>query len=392
VEKKLMNLRDKISHTTPMVKMLIGVGILFGLIFAYKIFGMIMFKIYMSKAKNGPTVTVSTMQAKYQLWNPQVKASASLRATRGVDVTTEIAGLVKSINFTPGAEVTEGTLLVQLNVDADIAQLHVFEAQAELAKTVYARDKAQYAIQAVSKAQLDTDEADLKSKNAQVEEQKAIIEKKTIRAPFSGRLGISAVNLGQYVNPGDKVVTLQTLDPIWVDFFVPQQEMPQLQVGQTIGMRNDSFPGEIFTGKITTINPKVEVDTRNVEVEATIANPHGKLIPGMFANVRIETGEPQPFITLPQTAITYNPYGEVVFVVKPQEKEKDSKGKPILIVNQVFVKVGETRGDQVAVLKGLKEGETVVTSGQLKLKNGTRVKINNTILPSDDPHPNPVDE
>lgn len=387
-----MKLPHKISNATPMIKMLIGVGILFGLIIAYKIFGMVMFKMYMAKTKEGSVVSVSTTQAKYQLWQPQIKVIASLRAIHGVDVTTEIAGLVKSINFTPGAEVKQGILLVQLNIDADIAQLHVLEAQAELAKTVYTRDKAQYAIQAVSKATLDTDEADLKSKDAQVAEQKAIIEKKTIRAPFSGRLGISAVNLGQYVNPGDKVVTLQTLNPIWVDFFVPQQEVTQLQVGQIIRMKSDSFPDETFSGKITTINPKIDVSTRNVEVEATVANLHGKLLPGMFANVRIETGAPESFITLPQTAITFNPYGDVVYIVKPKDKEKNGKGQAVLIVNQTFVTVGETRGDQVAILKGLNDGETVVTSGQLKLKNGSKVKVNNTILPKNDPNPNPVDE
>jgi len=376
------------DHKTTIKKrmkvMLICVGILFGSIFLYKEFVSFMIKRFMASNKT-PTVTVSAMKAEYSLWQPKITASGSLRAIRGVNVTTEIAGMVKTIYFTPGAFVKEGDILVQLNADSDIASLHSLEAKAELAKITYLRDKAQYAIQAVSKQVLDTDADQLKSAIAQVAEQAAIVAKKTIRAPFSGRLGVSQVNLGQYMNPGDVVAMLQTLDPIWADFFVPQQVLGQLKVGLTVLVTTDSFPGKTFTGKITTINPAVDSATRNVEVEATVANPTFELAPGMFATVNIDTGSPQRYLTLPLTAISFNPYGELIFVVR--ETGKDSKGQPVLTATQTFVTTGATRGDQVAIVNGLKEGETVVTSGQLKLKNGNPVAIDNSIPVPNNPAP-----
>jgi membrane fusion protein (multidrug efflux system) len=375
--------------TKRMIVMLICVGILFGGIFGYKAFKSYMIGKYIGALKN-PTVTVSAKKVDYQSWQPQLHAAASLRAVRGVDVTTEITGLVRAICFKPGADVKEGQLLVELIDDTDMARLRSLEANAGLAKTVYRRDRAQYAIRAVSKAVVDSDAANLKSTEAQVEEQAAVVEKKTIRAPFSGRLGISQINIGQHLNPGDKIVTLQTLSPIYVDFYVPQQQVAQLSVGQAILMEADMAPAKIFRGKITTINPKVEVETRNVEVEATVLNPQCQLLPGMFTNVLVKTGKPEQFLTLPQAAISYNPYGDIVYVIK--EKGKDDKGKPILTVMQTFVTVGKTRGDQVSVLKGLNKGDLVVTGGQLKLKNGSRVVINNSIVPSNDPAPSFTDQ
>ncbi len=368
--------------------MLISLGVLFAIIFAYKAFGGYMMKKYMSQKP--PPATVSVMKASYQDWQPIIKASGSLRAVKGVDVTTEIAGLVSNIHFIPGQNVKNKEVLVELNADSEMAQLKSLEATAELASVVYERDKAQFAIQAVSKATLDADAADLKSKTAQVTEQAAIVAKKTICAPFDGRLGISYVNPGQYMNPGDKVVTLQALDPIYVDFYLPQQTLVQIHVGQTIKMTTDTYPGRFFTGKITTIDPRVDPATRNVQVEATLSNADFALLPGMFSSVELETGASQRFITLPQTAISFNPYGEIIYIVK--ETGKDSLGKPVLTATQTFVTVGETRGDQVSVLKGIKEGETVVTAGQLKLKNGSEIIINNSILPSFDEAPKPVNE
>jgi len=375
--------------TKRMLIMLIGVGLLFGGIFAYKAFVSYKMKKSMSAAQ-APPVTVTTIKAEYVPWQPQLKAVGSLRAVRGVDVTTEIAGLVQTIHFKSGDEVTEGQMLVQLNVDSDTAQLHSLEAAADLANTVYERDRKQYEVQAVSKATLDADAADLKVKHAQVAQQAAIVEKKSIRAPFGGRLGISTVNPGQYINPGDKVVTLQSLDQIYADFYLPQQELSRISLGQPVVVTADTYPGRTFRGKITAVNPEVDPNTRNFQVEATITNPRHELLPGMYASLEVKAGAAQRYLTLPQTAVTFNPYGETVFIV--EESGKGPDGKPLLIARQTFVTVGPTRGDQIAVLKGINEGDTVVTSGQLKLKNGSRVIINNQVQPSNEAVPRPPDE
>ena len=372
-----------------MLIMLIGVGFLFGGIFAYKAFVSYKMKKSMSAAQ-APPVTVSAIKAVYVPWQPQLKAVGSLRAVRGVDVTSEIAGLVQAIHFKSGDKVKADQLLVQLNADSDMALLHSLEAAAELADTVYERDKKQYEVQAVSKATLDADAADLKVKRAQVKQQAAIVEKKSIRAPFSGRLGISTVNPGQYINPGDKVVTLQSLDKIYIDFYLPQQELSRIFLSQPVVVTTDTYPGRAFSGKITAVNPKVDPDTRNFRVEATISNPKHELLPGMYASVEVKAGEIQSYLTLPQTAVTFNPYGETVFII--EETGKGPDGKPLLIVRQAFVTVGPTRGDQIAILKGINENDTVVTSGQIKLKNGSRVIINNQVQPSNEAAPRPPDE
>jgi len=284
--------------------------------------------------------------------------------------------------------VKAGQVLVQLNADSDIAQLHSLEAAADLANTVYERDKQQLAAEVISKAQVDTDAADLKSKRAQVAQQAALVEKKTIRAPFAGKLGISTVNPGQYLNAGDKIVTLQTIDPIFIDFNLPQQQLPLMGIGQKVTLTTDAYKGVTFEGRVNAINPKVDTNTRNVQIEATIPNAKRQLLPGMFANVKVASGDEQRYLTLPQTAITYNPYGSTVFVVKASDK-KDDKGNEVLTAQQVFVTAGPTRGDQVAILKGVEPGAQVVTSGQVKLKNGMPVKINNAVQPSDNPNPAP---
>jgi membrane fusion protein (multidrug efflux system) len=333
-----------------------------------------------------PPVVVTAMKAAPQEWQPQLNAVGSLRAVRGVDVTTEVAGLVRGIEFKSGEEAKSGQVLIQLNADSDVAQLNALQASADLAATTYDRDKEQYAAEVISKAQLDNDAADLKTKRAQVAQQAALVEKKTIRAPFAGRLGISTVNPGQYINTGAAIVTLQAIDPIYVDFNVPQQQVPQVTVGQKVALTADAFAGTTFAGKVSAINPRVDTSTRNVMIEATIANPKKLLLPGMFANVKLDTGEAQRYLTLPQTALTYNPYGTTVFVVKPSDK-KDDKGRAVLVAEQGFVTPGPTRGDQVAILKGVDEGTRVVTSGQGKLKNGTPVIIDNKEQPSNSPDP-----
>lgn len=369
--------------------MLAIVGLLFGGIFGFQIFKMQMIKKSMASQKIPPS-TVSTIRATVQPWQPELKAVGTLRAVRGVDVTAEITGLVRSIHFKSGDTVRSGQILVQLNADSDIAQLRSSEAAAELAETVFERDKKQFAVKAVSQAVLDADQADLKSKRAIVAEQAANVAKKSIRAPFAGRLGITTVNPGHYLNPGDKIVTLQFLDNLYADFFLPQQELANLSLGQKVILVSDSYPGRTFTGKITSINPKVDPETRNIQIEASIANPGQMLLPGMFASVQVQAGEVKKYLTVPQTAVAFNPYGETVFVV--EEGVKGPDGKPGLTAKQVFVTTGATRGDQVAILKGIKEGDVVVSVGQLKLKNGSPVVINNKILPRNEKAPKPVDE
>ena len=380
---------EKTRMSKRMLVMLVAIVLFFGGIFGYKMFMAQMMKKFMSAAQAPPAV-VTAVKAEFHSWQPQIYAVGSLRAVRGVDVTSETSGLVRALYFKSGDEVKAGQVLVQLNADAEIAQLHSLEAAAELANTVYERDKKQFAVQAISQAALDADAADLKGKQAQVAQQAALVEKKTIRASFAGRLGISTVNQGQYMNPGDKIVTLQALDSLFVDFYLPQQALSRLAIGQRISVATDTYPGRKFAGRLTTIDPKVDPNTRNVQVEVLIDNQKHQMLPGMYATVEVLAGGVQRYITLPQTAVTYNPYGDTVYIV--EEKGKNTEGKPQLTVKQAFVTVGLTRGDQVAILTGIKEGDTVVTSGQIKLKNGSAVIINNQIQPSNDEAPQPEDQ
>jgi membrane fusion protein (multidrug efflux system) len=373
-----------------MTIMLICIVLLLGALVGFNLFRAHMFAKFMA-ANTTPPATVTAVVAGFQSWQPQLAAVGSLRAVRGVDVTTEIAGLVREVAFNSGAEVKAGQILVRLNDDTDVAQLQSLQAAADLAQTVYERDRAQFDIKAVSKAQLDADAADLKSKKAQVAQQVALIAKKTIRAPFAGRLGITTVNPGQYLNPGDAIVTLQAIDPIYADFYLPQQQLGQLAIGQPVAVDTNAYSGRSFAGKIQSISPKVDSATRNLQIEATVDNRERKLLPGMYANVKIDAGAAARYLTLPQTAITYNPYGATVFIVKPG-KTPNAQGKVLPVAQQVFVTPGPTRGDQVAILKGVSEGTQVVTSGQLKLKNGTPLVIDNRVQPLDSANPAPQEQ
>jgi membrane fusion protein (multidrug efflux system) len=369
--------------------MLIIIGVLFGGIFGYQGFKAYMMKKYMSSAPVS-AVTVSAVKAASEEWQTQIQAVGTLRAVRGVDVACEIAGLVQSIHFKSGDNVKDGQLLIQQNADADIAQLGVFTAAAELAQSVYERNKKQFLAQAVSQASLDGDAADLKGKQAQVAWQMAQVNKKTIRAPFAGRLGINSVNTGQYLNPGDKIVTLQALDSIYIDFYLPQQELSRLSAGQEVAVVTDTYPDKIFKGKISAVSPKVDPQTRNVQIEAIVANPRQELLPGMYATVKVRAGSAKRYLTLPRTAVTFNPYGETVYVVEEKGAAKD--GKQSLFVRQTFVTLGPARGDQVAITKGIKEGELIVTSGQLKLRSGSPIIVNNQVQPANDANPVPVEQ
>jgi len=375
--------------TKRMVIMLALVGTLLGAIFGFQAFKGHMIKKFMA-AQTAPVQTVSATKAALQPWQTRIEAVGSLTAREGTDLAPEVSGIVSSIHFKSGQEVRVGKLLLKLNAAADIAQLHVLEAAAQLARSTYARDQQQFLAHAVSQAVLDGDRANVHGSAAQVAQQQAQIDKKRIRAPFAGRLGIRAVSLGQYLNAGTKIVTLQALDPIYVDFYLPQKSVGQIKLDQTVSARTDAFPGKIYSGKIVAIDPKVDPGTRNVLVRAAVRNPGHELLPGMFALTDIEAGEARGQITLPQTAISYNPYGNLVYLVEDGGKGAD--GKPRLIVKQRFVTTGDTRGDQVAIVKGLKVGDLVVTSGQIKLRNDSPVIINNAIEPANDAAPKPQDQ
>jgi membrane fusion protein, multidrug efflux system len=372
-----------------MLIMLLVVGIVFGGIFGFQAFKAKMIEKAMAAFANPPQ-TVSTMTAAVQEWQPRLEAVGSLRAVNGADLAFEVPGIVDQINFNSGDDVQAGQLLLHLRSDDDVAKLQSLQASADLAEIVYQRDQKQLKIQAVSQATLDADAANLKNARAQVAEQQAMVDKKSIRAPFAGHLGIRAVDLGQYVSAGTTIVTLQALDPIYVDFFLPQQTVEQIKVGQSVTMKVDAYLDKTFSGEISAINPKVDVSTRNLQVRATLKNPDRKLLPGMYATVDIDVGQPQRYVTLPQTAITFSAYGDTVYVV--ENKGKDANGQPQLVARQTFVTTGSTRGDQVAVLSGLKDGETIVTAGQIKLHNGAPLRINNSVQPTNDPNPTPVDQ
>ncbi len=381
----------KLQSMTPlgrrMTIMLCGVFLLLGLIFGFNQLKTFMIKHFIA-GMGLPPATVSTMVVETTAWQPKLSSVGNVRAFRGVDLSTEIGGLVQTVPIKSGMDVKEGDLLIKLNDASDVAQLNSLKALADLAKVINERDRQQLEIQAISKNVFDTSNADAASKQAQVEQQTALVAKKNLKAPFTGRVGIVMINPGQFVNPGDKLLTLQTLDPIFVDFNLPQSNAEQIRVGQEIVVTTDAFKGASFTGKVTAVSPKVDTNTRNIQIEAQLANPDKKILPGMFANVNIKLGDEVKLLTLPQTAVTYNPYGSTVFIAKPTGK-KDKQGKPALEAQQVFVTTGLTRGDQVAILKGVEEGATVVTSGQLKLKNGTPLIINNKVLPSNSPNPQP---
>jgi membrane fusion protein (multidrug efflux system) len=374
---------DQYKHyRRPTIIMLSCLGLLLLILISIQVFKGHMSKKYMMMSM--APITVSAIKAEKQTWQPILHASASLRAMQGVDVTTEIAGLVRNIPFTPGSEVKKGDLLVELNSDSEHAQLAALEASAALAKITFDRDNALYLKQTVSKSTIDTDAADLKGKQALVEQQKAVIAKKNITAPFDGILGISTINPGQYINPADKIVTLQALNPIFADFYIPQPLLSKIQIGQSVILKTEPYLDKRLTGTISTIDPKIDPATRNVQVEATVENPNHLLLPGMFSKVEIDVGKPEPRLTLPISAISYNPYGDIVFIVEDSKENDPKTGKPIQTVKQVFVTLGETRGSQVSIEKGILEGDLIVTSGQLKLKNGSRVNINNTVVPNFD--------
>lgn len=375
--------------TKRMLIMLAGVIAVFGLVFVALFAKGMMVKGFMAQMAN-PTQTVTATKASSSAWQSRIAAVGTLRAVKGADLSLEVAGVVDQIAFNSGDDVEAGVLLLKLRSDDDLAKLQSLQATAELNEITYERDQKQFKLQAVSQATIDTDAANLKNAKAQVAQQQAILDKKTLRAPFAGHLGIRAVDLGQYLGAGTVIVTLQALDPIFMDFFVPQQAVDQVKLGEQIEVKVDAYKDQTFAGEISAINPKVDASSRNVQIRATLKNADHRLLPGMYATVEIPTGVPENLITLPQTAISFSPYGDTVYIV--DDKGAGANGARQLVARQSFITTGATRGDQVAVLKGVGEGDLIVTSGQLKLHNGSSVLIDNTVAPTADAAPSvPLD-
>ncbi|XMS57810.1 efflux RND transporter periplasmic adaptor subunit (plasmid) [Rhizobium sp. SYY.PMSO] len=370
-----------------MIIMLIVIGLILGGIFGFQAFKNRMIAAYLANLK-APPQTVSTTTAATSPWQTTLQSIGSFNAVEGADLSAQVQGIVQKIGFQDGQDVKKGDLIVQLLADQQIATLQQYQASATNAQIAYERDSRLIKANTIAQSQVDSDLAAWKAAQAQVSSQQALIDQYSIRAPFDGHLGIKLVSLGQYLAAGTAVVTLQSLDPIQFDFSLPQQALSELKVGQAVTATVDAYGNQTFDGKISAISPLVDSQSRNITIRATFANPERKLLPGMFGNVAVVVGEPKDYIALPQTAVTINPYGNVVYVIT--DKGSGPDGKPQLVANQKFVTTGAARGDQIAVTKGLNVGEVVVTSGQLKLNNGSPVIINNDVQPSDDPNANPA--
>lgn len=334
-----------------------------------------------------PPTTVTAAPAASGTWGDSLSAPGSLEAVQGVTVAAETPGKVVKIAFEPGAAVQAGDLLVQLDTSTEEAQLQAAEATAALAKANLERARELRQSGTNSPAELDAADAQAKQALAQAETIRSVIAKKTIRAPFAGRIGIRYVNLGQILREGDAITALQTMDPIYANFSLPQQRLSQLARGTAVRVTSDAAPGKVFTGEINAINPEVDIATRNVRVQATIANTGESLRPGMYATVEVVLPTQAQVLTIPITAVLYAPYGDSVFVI--EEKKDEASGKTQQVLRQQFIRVGGTRGDFVNVVDGLKAGEMVVTSGVFKLRPGTPVVIDNKLAPNAQLDPKP---
>jgi membrane fusion protein (multidrug efflux system) len=333
-----------------------------------------------------PPTMVTATAAKSDTWSNSLTAPGSLVAVQGVTVAAEMPGKVVKIDFEPGALVKAGDLLVQLDTTTEAAQLRAAEATAALAKANLERARDLRQNNTNSPAELDAADAQAKQATAQAESIRTVIAKKTIRAPFPGRLGLRLVNLGQILREGEAITTLQTMSPIFVNFSLPQQRIAQLATGSVVRVTSDAAPGHVFEGRITAINPEVDAATRSIRVQATLENGEEKLRPGMFANVEVVLPTETKVLAIPVTAVLHAPYGDSVFVI---EEKKDEAGKSQQVLRQQFVRVGEARGDFVSIVDGLKPEQQVVTSGVFKLRPGMPVVIDNTLAPKSQLAPKP---
>ena len=355
--------------------------------------GFIKFKQFQAMAEQfaamqPPPDAVTTIVATQEEWPNSINAIGTVAAVQGVTVSADLPGVVDRIAFDSGKPVREGEVLAELDTRQEQAQLAAVEAARDLARLNFERMKGLVDQGAISRADYDRAAAEQKETEARVGEIRATIARKTIRAPFSGILGIRQANLGQYLAGGAPIVPLQSLHPIYVNFGVPQQDAGQVRPGRTVRVTTEDLAGVEFTGRVTAIDSIVDEATRNVQVQATLANPDGKLRPGMFVQTAVMVGASRSVITLPASAISYAPYGDSVFVVTDL---KDPNDRPYRGVRQQFVKLGGTRGDQIAVVSGVKPGDEIVTSGVFKLRNGAAVHINNKVRPGNSPAPKPQD-
>jgi membrane fusion protein, multidrug efflux system len=356
---------------------IIALAILFGLVFGFHAFRNVMIGKYIKNMLQAP-VTISTTTAKLQNWNPTLHAVGNLTAVNGVDVNSQVPGQVVKVLFTSGQNVQKGDQLIQLDDSLDQQTLKTQQAQLKFAEEDYNRRKTLAQSKVIPQSDLDQSYKNFSQAQAAVASAELSVAFKKIKAPFSGRLGISQVNVGQFITSGQPLVTLQQMDPLFVDFSLPEQQIKQVSVSQPVEITVDAYPNRVFSGKITALNSKSDPQTHTIGVRATIPNPKTELYPGVFAGVNVLLPVQQAVVTVPQTAIAYSLHGNSVYVVIDKGK-KDEKGKPLYEVEQRFVTVGTTKGDQIVILSGIKAGEQVVNSGQLKLQPGAPVNVDNSI-------------
>jgi membrane fusion protein (multidrug efflux system) len=336
-----------------------------------------------------PATTVASATVKEEDWAPVLSAVGSVSAVQGAVVSAELGGVVSEVGFQSGSEAKKGEVLLKLDSSSEEAQLRTAEADLELARANLQRERDLAARKVVSKQELDAAESAFGQKQGTVDNMRAFITKKQVRAPFDGQLGIRQVNVGQMINSGQQVVSLQALDPVFVDFALPQQELSKLAPGLETHVRTDAVPGREFKGKLTALNSMVDTVTRNVTLQATLDNPDHALKPGMFVKVDVVLPEKSKTLVIPGSAVSYAPYGDSVFVI---EKKKDPKtGKESQTLRQAFVRIGEARGDFISVTEGLKAGDEIVSTGVFKLRNGIPVTVNNELAPKPQMNPTPAD-
>lgn len=371
--------------------MLILTGLVFGGVFGFKWFGNKMMNQYFDSMPM-PAATVSSAAASNLEWTSSLSGVGTVVASNGADVTTESAGIVAALHFDSGTKVKKGDLLVTLSAGTEQADLQRLQAQADLARSEFGRLERLYKLEAISKSELDRAQADYSAARSAADAQRAKLAQKVIRAPFSGQLGIRQVNIGQYLSPGTPIVTLQALDPVFIDFTLPEQDLASVVVGQVVTATVDSQAGRSFTGRVAAVESLVNSQTRNFKVRASFSNGDGGLRPGLFARASIGLADTRTVVVVPLTAVSYNPYGNSVYVIqKAKGKNAEGKDEDQLVVRRRFIKTGETRGDLVVITEGLKAGEQVATSGLLKLQNDARVIINNTVRPSAQANPTPAE-
>jgi len=367
--------------------MLLVVGLFIAAIGTYK-YMQIRAAIAQGGSYSPPPEAVTTVIAKQEDWPSSLNAIGSVAAVHGVIVSADLSGIVRGIDFESGHSVASGQTLVRLETGTERAQLEQAQAQYDLAKLNVERGRQLVAKGVIAQAEFDRLDAEARTSEAAVATVKATIARKTVRAPFAGVLGIREISLGQHLNEGDPIVPLQSLDPLYVNFTLPQQDAADVHAGTLVHVAADTTTVRNVSGKVTAVNSVIDENTRNVSVQATIPNPGHRLKPGMFVDVSVDLGTHEDVIGLPASAINYAPYGNSVYVV---EMMKGPKGQSYKGVSQRFVKTGRGRGDQVAILSGLKAGEEVVTSGVVKLRPGAAVQVNNTITPSNEANPRPED-